>query len=111
MTTVNIFYPSSQAMEVLMKQEGEHALSYFCKICSKRFFSGRALGGHMRAHAPNSIVANTLTQTEFQKSKTLRASYHKSMEGNEKDVKRLDSNGSNLMYAMRKMKIKASSFK
>lgn len=40
---------------VLHRQQEEHPLgnySYFCKICSKRFVSGRALGGHMRAHGP-----------------------------------------------------------
>ena len=101
MTTVDILYPSSQAMEVFKKQEeAEDPLNYFCKICSKRFVSGRALGGHMRAHAPASIAADTLTETEFQKSKRPRASDHKSME--EKDEEGLDSNGSNLMYALRK---------
>ena len=93
-------YFRSQAMEVFKKQEeGEHPLSYFCKVCSKRFVSGRALGSHMRAHASASIAADTLAETEFQKSKRPRASDHKSMEEKEEG---LDSNGSNLMYALRK---------
>jgi DNA-directed RNA polymerase subunit RPC12/RpoP len=92
-------------MEAFKKQEGEeHQLSYLCKICSKRFVSGRALGGHMRAHAPASdsasIAADTLIETEFRKNKRLRASDRKSME--EKDAEGLDSNGSNPMYALRR---------
>jgi hypothetical protein len=90
-------------MEVFKKQEeGERPLSYLCKICSKRFVSGRALGGHMRVHATTSLSADTLTETKFQKSKRPRASDHKSMEGKEKDAEELDNNGSNLMYTLRK---------
>jgi hypothetical protein len=105
MTTVDILYPNSQAMEVFKKQEeGEHPLSYFCKICSKRFVSGRALGGHMRAHGPASMAADTLSETEFQKTKRPGASDDKLMEekGEEEDEEGLDGNGSNLMYALRR---------
>lgn len=105
MTTVDILYPTSQAMEVFKKQEeGENPLSYFCKICSKRFVSGRALGGHMRAHGPASMAADTLSETEFQKTKRPGASDDKSMEekGEEEDEEGLDGNGSNLMYALRR---------
>jgi hypothetical protein len=65
----------------------------------------------MRDHALGSITIDMLTQTEFQKSKRPRASDHKSMEGKEKDEEGLDSNVSNIMYTLRKMKIKAFCFK
>ncbi|MBA0859440.1 hypothetical protein Goshw_006916 [Gossypium schwendimanii] len=35
-------------MAFIVDQQSE--FKYFCKICSKRFGCGRALGGHMRAH-------------------------------------------------------------
>lgn len=109
MTTVDILYPSSQAMEVFKKQEeAEDPLNYFCKICSKRFVSGRALGGHMRAHGPASMAADTVSETELQKTKRPRASDDKSVEEKEEekeeeeDEEGLDGNGSNLIYALRR---------
>jgi len=102
MATVDILYPRSQAMEVFNKQEErEHQLSYLCKICSKKFVSGRALGGHMRVHAPASMAADKLTETEFKKSKKPRDSDDKSMEDKD-DKEGMDGNGRNLMYALRR---------
>jgi len=98
MTIMDILYPKSQAMEVFKKQR-EHPLSYLCKICSKRFVSGRALGGHMRAHVPASMAADTVAETEFRKTKRPRTSDDKSMEEKE-DEEGLDGNGTNLMFAL-----------
>uniref|UniRef100_A0A0C9RQJ1 TSA: Wollemia nobilis Ref_Wollemi_Transcript_25048_2114 transcribed RNA sequence n=1 Tax=Wollemia nobilis TaxID=56998 RepID=A0A0C9RQJ1_9CONI len=95
---------SQPAMVVAKKQEEaeeQHPLgnlSYFCKICSKRFGSGRALGGHMRAHGPVAMAENS-DKKRLMSAKSMEEE-EEEVEEEEEEVDRIGSD--NPMYTLRR---------
>eukprot|EP01018_Ginkgo_biloba_P011122 Gb_16414 [translate_table: standard] len=111
---------SNNTEEPKKKQEEEQEdpvvnFRYMCKICRKKFVSGRALGGHMRAHGPMALAASPehneklAIEQEFQKKRSRVPVFednksNKSIEEDQEDEEEeeFDINSNNPMYALRR---------
>lgn len=78
---------------------------YKCKLCSRTFINGKALGGHMKAHFATLRLSlpNPQSQTQPHHTPTNLFSFFSSSENeqNQQTVEQRDSNEKSLMYRLR----------